>query len=60
MIEWVGQDSLRLQLTYFFDHHLYNQGNEPDIHVPYLFNRLGSTGENPADSAQSDDRTDDP
>jgi len=38
MIEWVGQDSLRLQLTYFFDHHLYNQGNEPDIHVPYLFN----------------------
>lgn len=42
MIEWVGQDSLRLQLTYFFDHHLYNQGNEPDIHVPYLFNRLGT------------------
>ena len=42
MIEWVGQDSLRSQLTYFFDHHLYNQGNEPDIHVPYLFNRLGA------------------
>lgn len=42
MIEWVGQDSLRLQLTYFFDHHPYNQGNEPDIHVPYLFNRLGA------------------
>ena len=42
MIEWVGQDSLRLQLTYFFDNHLYNQGNEPDIHVPYLFNRLGA------------------
>ena len=42
MIEWVGQDSLRLQLTYFFDHHLYNQGNEPDIHLPYLFNRLGA------------------
>ena len=42
MIEWVGQDSLRLHLTYFFDHHLYNQGNEPDIHVPYLFNRLGA------------------
>ena len=42
MIEWVGQDSLRLQLTYFFDHHLYNQGNEPDIHVPYLFNQLGA------------------
>ena len=42
MIEWVGQDSLRSQLTYFFDHHLYNQGNEPDIHVPYLFNRRGA------------------
>lgn len=42
MIEWVGQDSLRSQLTYFFDYHLYNQGNEPDIHVPYLFNRLGA------------------
>lgn len=42
VIEWVGQDSLRSQLTYFFDHHLYNQGNEPDIHVPYLFNRLGA------------------
>lgn len=46
MIEWVGQDSLRLQLTYFFDHHLYNQGNEPDIHVPYLFNRLGAPEKN--------------
>lgn len=45
MIEWVGQDSLRSQLSYFFDHHLYNQGNEPDIHVPYLFNRLGAPGE---------------
>ena len=42
MIEWVGQDSLRSQLTYFFDPHLSNQGNEPDIHVPYLFNRLGA------------------
>ena len=42
MIEWVGQDSLRSQLTSFFDQHLYNQGNEPDIHVPYLFNRLGA------------------
>lgn len=45
MIEWVGQDSLRSQLSYFFDHHLYNQGNEPDIHVPYLFNRLGTPEE---------------
>ena len=42
MIGWVGKEALLEQLTYFFDHHLYNQGNEPDIHVPYLFNRLGA------------------
>lgn len=42
MIAWTGRDSLRSQLNYFFDNHLYNQGNEPDIHVPYLFNRLGA------------------
>lgn len=41
MIEWVGRDSLYAQLSYFFDNHLYNQGNEPDIHVPYMFNLLG-------------------
>lgn len=42
MIERVGKDSLEAQLTAFFAQNLYNQGNEPDIHVPYLFNRLGS------------------
>ena len=42
MIEWVGKDTLCAQLSYFFDNHLYNQGNEPDIHVPYIFNRLGA------------------
>ena len=42
MIERVGKDSLEAQLTTFFAQNLYNQGNEPDIHVPYLFNRLGS------------------
>ena len=42
MIERVGKDSLETQLTTFFAQNLYNQGNEPDIHVPYLFNRLGS------------------
>jgi len=43
MIEWVGgQDTLNSQLTQFFEEHLYNQGNEPDIHVPYIFNKLGS------------------
>lgn len=42
MIELTGRDTLESQLTAFFDRNLYNQGNEPDIHVPYLFNRLGS------------------
>jgi len=43
MVAWAGgQDSLNSQLTRFFADHLYNQGNEPDIHVPYIFNRLGS------------------
>ena len=42
MIEWAGKEKLLEQLTEFFDQHLYNQGNEPDIHVPYLFNRLGA------------------
>ena len=42
MIDWVSKETLLEQLTYFFDNHLYNQGNEPDIHVPYIFNRLGA------------------
>lgn len=42
MIDWVGQDTLCEQLRYFFENNLYNQGNEPDIHVPFLFNRLGA------------------
>lgn len=42
MAVWAGgKDSLIAQLNIFFDQHLYNQGNEPDIHVSYLFNRLG-------------------
>lgn len=43
MDEWAGgKDTLLAQLTRFFDQSLYNQGNEPDIHVPFLFNRLGA------------------
>ena len=41
MIEWVGREKLVEQLSYFFEHSLYNQGNEPDIHTPYIFNKLG-------------------
>jgi len=43
MAEWSGgKDKLISQLDTFFKNHLYNQGNEPDIHVPFLFNRLGN------------------
>lgn len=41
MIELCSKDTLKNQLIYFFDNHMFNQGNEPDIHVPFLFNRLG-------------------
>lgn len=37
-----GKDKLNHQLSYFFDNNLNNQGNEPGIHAPYLFNRLGN------------------
>ncbi len=42
MIEWVGKEKLQEQLDTFFAQNLYNQGNEPDIHVPFLFNRFGA------------------
>lgn len=42
MIEWLGIQVLEKELTYFFEQNLFNQGNEPDIHTPYIFNLLGS------------------
>lgn len=41
MIKLVGKEKLAAQLGQFFREELYNQGNEPDIHVPFLFGRLG-------------------
>ncbi len=41
MALWVGRDTLAAQLSQFFDRRLYNQGNEPDIHTPFIFNLLG-------------------
>jgi putative alpha-1,2-mannosidase len=41
MIKLVGKKQLGEQLCRFFIEELYNQGNEPDIHVPFLFGRLG-------------------
>lgn len=41
MERFCGKATLSAQLNRFFDEDLYNQGNEPDIHVPFLFGRLG-------------------
>lgn len=41
MIAFCGKEKLQAELNTFFDKELYNQGNEPDIHVPFLFGRLG-------------------
>lgn len=39
IIEMIGgREELTSQLEYFFENNLYSHGNEPDIHVPYLFN----------------------
>lgn len=37
-----GQDKYIENLTYFFDNDLYNHGNQPDIHVPHMFNIGGA------------------
>ncbi|MGN0234534.1 MAG: glycoside hydrolase domain-containing protein [Bacteroidaceae bacterium] len=42
MEQLVGSRVLLEQLEQFFREELYNQGNEPDIHVPFLFGRLGA------------------
>ena len=41
MEKFVGKKTLVRELQDFFAKELYNQGNEPDIHVPFLFGRLG-------------------
>ncbi len=39
MIEMMGgKENYTNDLEYFFNNHLYNHGNQPDIHVPFLFN----------------------
>lgn len=39
-----GKNALLGELTYYYDNHLSNQTNEPGLHNPYLFNRLGQPG----------------
>lgn len=42
VIELKGEDVLRAELEEFFAKLLFNQGNEPDIQTPFLFNRFGA------------------
>lgn len=39
-----GKDVLVQQLDYYFANNLSNQTNEPGLHIPYLYNRLGEYG----------------
>ena len=41
MAAWVGREQLARELSTFFDSHFFNQGNEPDIHTPFMFNLFG-------------------
>ncbi|MDR2954096.1 MAG: glycoside hydrolase family 92 protein [Prevotella sp.] len=42
IVQAVGSETeLADQLSLFFSDNLFNQGNEPGIHAPYIFNRLG-------------------
>ncbi len=41
MIALKGKERLCEELWTFFKDHNFNQGNEPDIHTPFLFNLLG-------------------
>lgn len=39
MIDLIGsKEKFTDQLEYFFDNNLYNHGNQPDIHAPFMFN----------------------
>lgn len=37
MAAWKGADTMADELQTFFDRNLFNQGNEPDLHAPFLF-----------------------
>jgi len=37
-----GQEKFIADLDYFFSHHLYQAGNQPDLHAPFLFNYAGA------------------
>ncbi len=41
MAAWHGKEQLAEELDTFFKLGMFNQGNEPDIHTPFLFNSFG-------------------
>ena len=41
MIAWHGADKLAEELDTFFKLGMFNQGNEPDIQTPFMFNQFG-------------------
>lgn len=42
LVEWEGKERLVAELDEFFAQHQFNQGNEPDIQTPFIFNRFGA------------------
>lgn len=42
MIRLEGRENLEEELEEFFSRHYFNQGNEPDIHTPFMFNLFGA------------------
>lgn len=41
MVQWHGAERLADELDTFFKEGMFNQGNEPDIQTPFMFNRFG-------------------
>ena len=41
MMAWAGRERLADELSEFFRLQLFNQGNEPDIQTPFMFNLFG-------------------
>ena len=40
MIALAGKEQLESELDFFFDNNLLNQGNEPCLHIPFIYNLL--------------------
>lgn len=42
MAQLAGRETLVQELDYFFENNLLNQGNEPCLHIPFIYNLLGA------------------